>query len=78
MKDFQLPESLQFLKSTRFWAMIFAAVVQYLQAENIVSPELATLLTTIFGGFVGVRTIDRFGEKVGEKTVNVNNSTLNT
>lgn len=60
-----MPNKLKFLTSTRFWAMLFAATIQYLQSENIITPEFSTFLTTIFAGFIGVRTVDRFGEKLG-------------
>ena len=60
-----LKKKLSFLGSSRFWAMLFAATSQYLQVEGIISLELANYLTTVFGLFVGIRTVDRFAEKNG-------------
>lgn len=54
-----------FVFSTRFWAMILAATVQYLESEGTISANSSQFLTTVFAGFIGVRTVDRFSEKVG-------------
>lgn len=73
----QLPDSLGFLKSTRFWAMVFGILATYLSGE-ITAVEA---IQAFFAGFVGVRTFDRFGEKVGgaNKAPVINNTAqLNT
>jgi len=58
-------EKLEFLKSTRFWALVIGAVTLYLQGKGIIGESELTLIGTIVAGFIGVRTIDRFGEKIG-------------
>lgn len=54
-----------FVYSTRFWALVVGAIVLYLQTKGIIGKEEVILLETILGGFVGIRTIDRFAEKNG-------------
>jgi len=58
-------EKLDFLKSTRFWALVIGAVTLYLQSKGFIGESELTLIGTIVAGFIGVRTIDRFGEKIG-------------
>ena len=58
-------EKLDFLKSTRFWALVIGAVTLYLQSKGIIGESELTLIGTIVAGFIGVRTVDRFGEKIG-------------
>lgn len=58
-------EKLEFLKSTRFWALVIGAVTLYLQSKGVIGEAELTLIGTIVSGFIGVRTIDRFGEKIG-------------
>lgn len=56
---------LEFLKSNRFWAMILGAVILYLSSKGFLGKEELILIETIIAGFVGVRTVDRLGEKIG-------------
>jgi len=58
-------ENLNFLKSNRFWVMVFGAVALYLQMKGFIGEAELTLIGTIVAGFIGIRTIDRFGEKIG-------------
>ena len=58
---------MKFLTSTRFWAMVLGAVAVYLNRKGILGDAEFALVGTILGGFIGVRTIDRLGEKVGCK-----------
>ena len=58
-------EKLDFLKSTRFWALVIGAVTLYLQSKGFIGESELTLIGTIVAGFIGVRTVDRFGEKIG-------------
>ncbi len=60
-------EKLAFLKSVRFWKLAGLAVVAMLHAYGTLTPEVAILIETILGGSITIRTIDRFGEKVGNK-----------
>lgn len=60
-------EKLAFLKSVRFWKLMALAIVAMLHAYNTLTPEISILLETILGGSITIRTIDRFGEKVGNK-----------
>lgn len=56
-----------FLTSNRFWAVVVAAVVLYLNNKGILGVNETVLLETVLAGFVTVRTVDRFGEKAGSK-----------
>lgn len=55
-----------FLTSRRFWALVVVAILGVLDVEGIVSGEVAKALEIILYGFIGVRTIDRFGENVAK------------
>jgi len=57
-------EKFDFLKSTRFWALIIGAVTFYLQTKGILGEAELNLIGTIVAGFIGIKTIDRFGEKI--------------
>jgi len=48
------------LKSTRFWSVVIIAIVGYLAKEAIITNELAELVYTILGGYVGLATINKF------------------
>jgi len=52
-----------FLYATRFWAIVLAALSIYLQKKGWIGKDEMVALVTIAGGFVGVRTVDRFGEQ---------------
>lgn len=62
-----LKDKFIFLTSTRFWALVLIAIIGVLEAEGTLSAEIAVALVTILGGFVGIKTVDRFSEKVGNK-----------
>ena len=51
---------LEFLTSTRFWALVIIAVVGVLQHEGIISLDIMNALDVILWGYVGVRTADKF------------------
>lgn len=53
-----------FLKSNRFWALVGLAVVAVLKGYDLITPEIAVSLETLFGGFVIVRSVDRFSEQI--------------
>jgi len=53
-----------FLKSRRFWALVIIAIIGVLQNEGIISNDIASAIITLLGGFIGIRTIDRFSETV--------------
>lgn len=52
-----------FLKATRFWAMIIAAVSVYLQSKGWIGEAEMLLIASITAGFTLVRTIDRATEQ---------------
>jgi len=58
---------LDFLTSRRFWFLVLVAIIGVLDTEGIIPDEIAKSLIVILGGFIGIRTIDRFGEKAGGK-----------
>lgn len=55
---------LSFLKANRFWALIIAAILSVLKAEGILDASIADALIGLCAAFIGIRTVDRFGEKV--------------
>ncbi len=54
-----------FLTSTRFWAMVIGAVTVYLKSSGYIGEAEAILVQTLVIGFIGVRTVDRFAERIG-------------
>lgn len=55
---------LAFLGSTRFWAMILAAVSVYLESKGWLGVAERNLIATIAVGFTTIRTVDRnLGDK---------------
>ena len=55
-----------FLKKLRFWTMVIAALVVYLQQKGLLGTAEMQLIATITGGFTIVGTIDR---NIGDKKV---------
>ena len=53
---------LAFLQSRRFWGLIVIAVVGVLGSEGIFSEEIVSAIIIVIGGFIGIRTVDKFGE----------------
>jgi len=62
-----MPTQLEFLKSVRFWKLVIAGVAFALYQDGVVSQAVLSLVETILLGSVAVRTVDRFGEKLGNK-----------
>lgn len=58
-----MSESLAFLRATRFWAMVLAALSVYGQAKGWIGQPEMLLIATITAGFTVVRTIDRATER---------------
>ena len=55
---------LNFIKSRRFWGLVVIAIVGVLQAEAVLSSDIANAINVIVMGFIGIRTIDKvFVEK---------------
>ena len=59
--------NLAFLKSNRFWLLVVGAVALYLQQKGFVGEAELALIVTISGGFISIRTVDRFGEQLNKK-----------
>lgn len=57
---------LDFLKSVRFWKLVLAGLAFALADVGVITPAILILVETILLGSVGVRTIDRLGEKAGQ------------
>jgi hypothetical protein len=53
-----------FLKSERFWAMVIGAVAAYLESKGCIGEAEHMLILTVSAGFITVRTVDRFGERM--------------
>lgn len=54
-------EKFAFLKSTRFWAMVFGILAAYLSGD-LTSVQA---VQAFFAGFLAVGTFDRAAEKIG-------------
>jgi len=57
-----------FMLSNRFWALIIGATIVYLKAKGLIGIDETVLVSTIVYGFIGVRTIDRLGDKFSVPT----------
>lgn len=57
----------EFLKSRRFWALVIIAILKVLNTEGILPEYLVSGLYTILWGFIGIRTVDRFAEKLSSE-----------
>lgn len=49
-----------FIISPRFWAMVGLAITVGLQQDGLIHGGLATALLTIFGGFFGVKSYEKY------------------
>ncbi len=57
----------KFLTSNRFIALVIIAILGVLKGEGVLDDSVANPLIALALGFVGVRTVDRFGEKMNGK-----------
>lgn len=64
-------EKFGFLYSTRFWAMVVAAVSLYLKTKGIFGDAEMMLIATITGGFTIVKTLDRGTEVLSNRSLPV-------
>lgn len=55
----------EFLQSTRFWAIVIGAIVFGMFDAGAIDESVFMAIEIILSGFTTVRTVDRFGEKVG-------------
>lgn len=53
------------LKSNRFHALVAFAIVGVLMGNNWIDQSVGLALLTILAGHIGIRTVDRLGEKIG-------------
>ncbi len=60
-----MKDQLSFLTSNRFWAVIIGALTLYLHTKGWIGQPEIVLIETVLGGFVTIRTVDRFAEKSG-------------
>lgn len=58
-----------FLTSTRFWAIVIAALSVYAQTKGWIGDPEMLLIATITSGFTVVRTVDRLGDKRVEASI---------
>ena len=61
-----MSEKFAFLTSNRFWALVIGAVALFLKQEGIIDEAVFSLIGTLTAGFIGIRTVDRFGEQQNE------------
>jgi hypothetical protein len=57
---------LTFLGSNRFWILVLGCLVKFLEG-GFTFESFAVAFGIFATGFIGIRTFDRFGEKVGAK-----------
>ena len=50
----------RYLTSTRFWSVLIIAIVGFLVNEGEISQNVADLIYTILGGYIGLATVDKF------------------
>lgn len=55
-------KKLEFLKSRRFWGLIIIAILGVFENEGIIAQDIVSAIVLIIGGFIGIRTLDRFSE----------------
>lgn len=65
----KLPPEFEFLTKIRFWTMVLAGVMIYLQQKGWVGEEEALLVGGISAAFWATQTIDRATERVGRTEV---------
>ncbi len=53
------------LRSNRFHALVALSIFVILGARGILPLEIVSAAVTILAGHIGIRTIDRLGEKIG-------------
>lgn len=58
-------KSFKFLKAPRFWALVVGAIVFYGKTKGFIGDAEMVLIETILGGFITIRTTDRFSEQLG-------------
>ena len=58
-------EKFEFLFAPRFWALVIGAVIFYLKSKGFIGEQEMVLIETILGGFITIRTADRFSEQLG-------------
>lgn len=51
-----------FIQSTRFWALVIMGLSILFYSYGWIPEELRNFITTICGGHIGIRTIDRLSE----------------
>lgn len=59
----QVDGKFDFLKSTRFWAMILGAVSIYLKSKGWIGEEEMTFIATVSSIFVAIKTYDKTVDK---------------
>ena len=61
-------KTMKVFSSSRFWSLVVVAALGLLTQYGLLPVEIMQALVTVLLGHVGIRTVDRFSEKVG-KTV---------
>lgn len=56
------------IKSTRFQALVALSIVIILGDYGILPYEVVTAFVTILGGHIGIRSWDRFSDKIGSRS----------
>lgn len=67
MAKSNIASKFSFIYSTRFQAVVVIGITIFAFDQGWITEELRNFLFLVLGGHTGIRTIDRFGEKIGGK-----------
>lgn len=60
-----MPEYLLFLQSSRFHALVLSGLLLWFVGAGTLSLEAVQPILLVLLGHIGIRTVDRFAENVG-------------
>lgn len=61
-------KKLEFLSSTRFWALIIGALSVYLKTKGWIGDAEMQLIATVSAGFITIKTVDRSVDNIATST----------
>lgn len=61
-----MTDNFAFLKSNRFWVLVLTGLIVAVEG-SFTAESILKGLTVIFTGFIGIRTVDRIGDKLVAK-----------
>lgn len=67
-----------FLTSNRFWAMTIGVLAWYGEKKGYLGVVEMQAIAMFMSGFIGIKTVDRLGEKAGTTTLVAAPTVVNT